>query len=301
MRGANDVTTAITSDQNAMSQSELIRLAKIGLFQVLKYTLAILIAFIMIFPFYWIVSTSFKSVRETRVFPPTFVPQASVGLENYEAVTTRISFLAYLKNSVAVSTTITVGALFTSALAGYIFAKFQFRGKNALFFVIVATMMVPFHVILIPVFLIVRELGLYNSLWALIIPGLITPWGIFLMRQYMLNLSSEMLDAARVDGASELGIFLRIVLPVSRPGLAAVGIFIFMYHWNDFLWPMVVLKDEPLRTLPLGLAVFSEGFGITRWNIVSAAAVMTIVPIFVVFTFAQRHFIEGITMGSTKG
>jgi multiple sugar transport system permease protein len=166
---------------------------------------------------------------------------------------------------------------------------------------IVATMMVPFHVVLIPVFLIVRELGIFNSLWALIIPGLVTPWGIFLMRQYMLNLSSEMLDAARVDGASELGIFWRIVLPVSRPGLAAVGIFIFMYHWNDFLWPMVVLKDEPLRTLPLGLAVFSEGFGITRWNIVMAAAVMAVLPIFVVFAFAQRHFIEGITLGSTKG
>jgi ABC-type glycerol-3-phosphate transport system permease component len=295
------MATAVTNKRQALRQAEWARRARIISFRILKYTLAVVIAVIMIFPFYWMVNTSFKTVRETRVYPPTFIPQDPVGLDNYDAVTTRISFFSYLKNSVMVSTAITVGALFTSALAGYIFAKFQFRGRSTLFFMIVATMMIPFHVILIPVFLIVRELGIFNSLWALIIPGLVTPWGIFLMRQYMLNLSSEMLDAARVDGASELGIFLRIVLPVSRPGLAAVGIFIFMYHWNDFLWPMVVLKDEPLRTLPLGLAVFSEGFGITRWNIVMAAAVMAVLPIFVVFVFAQRHFIEGITLGSTKG
>ena len=295
------MATTITSEQQIEHQSELARRTRIILFQILKYTLAVVIAAIMIFPFYWMINTSFKSVIETRVYPPTFIPRDPVGLDNYEAVLDRISFFSYLKNSVMVSTTITVGALFTSSLAGYIFAKFQFRGRSTLFFLIVATMMVPFQVILIPVFLIVRELGIYNSLWALIIPGLVTPWGIFLMRQYMLNLSSEMLDAARVDGASELGIFLRIVLPVARPGLAAVGIFIFMYHWNDFLWPMVVLKDEPLRTLPLGVAVFSEGFGITRWNIVMAAGVMSVLPIFIVFAFAQRHFIEGITLGSTKG
>lgn len=267
----------------------------------LKYSLAILIAIVMIFPFFWMISTSFKPIKETRVYPPTLVPAEPVGFENYEAVLTRISFFSYVKNSIIVTAAITTGALFTSALAGYIFAKFNFRLRNLLFFLIVATMMVPFHVVLIPVFLIIRELGLYNTLLAVIVPGLVSPWGIFLMRQYMLNLSTEMLDAARVDGASELGIFLRIVLPISRPGLAAVGIFIFMYHWNDFLWPLVVLKDEPLRTLPLGLAVFSEGFGISRWNIVTAAAVMAVIPIFVVFAFAQRHFIEGITLGSSKG
>ena len=274
---------------------------KIAALAFVKYSVAILIAIVMIFPFYWMINTSFKPIHETRVYPPTLLPEEPVGFENYEAVLTRISFFSYVKNSVIVTFAITTGALFTSSLAGYIFAKFRFRLRNVLFFLIVATMMVPFHVVLIPVFLIIRELGLYNTLLAVIVPGLVSPWGIFLMRQYMLNLSTEMLDAARVDGASELGIYWRIVLPVSRPGLAAVGIFIFMYHWNDFLWPLVVLKDEPLRTLPLGLAVFSEGFGISRWNIVTAAAVMAVIPIFVVFAFAQRHFIEGITLGSTKG
>ncbi len=283
------------------SPSERRHRRKIAAFAFVKYSLAIVIALVMVFPFYWMINTSFKSIKETRVYPPTLLPEEPVGFENYEAVLTRISFFSYVKNSVIVTATITAGALFTSSLAGYIFAKFRFRFRNTLFFLIVATMMVPFHVVLIPVFLIIRELGLYNTLLAVIVPGLVSPWGIFLMRQYMLNISSEMLDAARVDGASELGIFLRIVLPISRPGLAAVGIFIFMYHWNDFLWPLVVLKDEPLRTLPLGLAVFSEGFGISRWNIVTAAAVMAVIPIFVVFAFAQRHFIEGITLGSAKG
>ncbi len=289
------------ADQSLRSVSARQHRARVAAIGVLKYSLAIAIALVMIFPFYWMINTSFKSIRETRVYPPTLVPEEPVGFENYEAVLTRISFFSYVKNSVIVTFTITVGALFTSSLAGYILAKFTFPLRNFLFFLIVATMMVPFHVVLIPVFLIVRALGIYNTLLAVIVPGLVSSWGIFLMRQYMLNLSSEMLDAARVDGASELGIYLRIVLPVTRPGLAAVGIFIFMYHWNDFLWPLVVLKDEPLRTLPLGLAVFSEGFGISRWNIVTAAAVMAVIPIFVVFAFAQRHFIEGITLGSTKG
>lgn len=291
----------VSAAQSQLAQSERTQLTQLALFNIIKYAIAIVIALVMIFPFYWIVNTSFKTVQETRVYPPTFIPENFVGFENYDAVLTRISFFSYVRNSVVVSVTVTVGALFTSSLAGYIFAKYTFFGSKIIFYIIIFTMMVPFHIILIPVFLIVRELGLYNTLWALIIPGMVTPWGIFLMRQYMLNISTEMLDAARVDGASEFGIFWRIVVPISRPGLAAVGIFIFMYHWNDFLWPLVVLKDEPVRTLPLGLAMFSQGFGITRWNIVAAATVMAVLPIFVIFAFAQRHFIEGITLGSTKG
>jgi ABC-type glycerol-3-phosphate transport system permease component len=291
----------VSAAQSQLAQSERTQMTQLAVLNIAKYVIALVIALIMIFPFYWIVNTSFKTVQETRVYPPTFIPENFVGFENYDAVLTRISFFSYVRNSVVVSVTVTAGALFTSSLAGYIFAKYSFPGSKIIFYTIIFTMMVPFHIILIPVFLIVRELGLYNTLWALIIPGLVTPWGIFLMRQYMLNISTEMLDAARVDGASEFGIFWRIVVPISRPGLAAVGIFIFMYHWNDFLWPLVVLKDEPVRTLPLGLALFSQGFGITRWNIVAAATVMSVLPIFVIFAFAQRHFIEGITLGSTKG
>jgi multiple sugar transport system permease protein len=129
----------------------------------------------------------------------------------------------------------------------------------------------------------------------------VTAWGIFLMRQYMKSLPSELLDAARIDGASEMGIFLRIVLPLSRPGLSALGIFVFMANWNSFLWPLIVIEDAPKRTLPLGLAVFSSGFGITRWNLVMAATVLTVLPVLLVFAVAQRNFIQGITLGGLKG
>lgn len=271
------------------------------LFAVLRNGFAVLLLIAIIFPFYYMFITSLKTVAETRAYPPTLYPVNPVGLRNYFEVITRIDFFAYLRNSITVSVTVTIGALFTSSLAGYIFAKFDFRGRDTIFFLIVATMMVPFQVMLIPLFLIVRTIGLYDSLWALIIPGLVTAWGIFLMRQSMKSIPSEMLDAARIDGASEMAIFLRIVLPVSKPALAALGVFIFMHYWNDFLWPLIVIEDAPKRTLPLGLALFSEGFGIARWNIVMAATVMTVLPILIVFAAAQRNFIEGITLGSVKG
>lgn len=271
------------------------------LFALLRNGFAIFLLIVILFPFYYMFITSLKTIAETRVYPPTLYPVDPVGLQNYFEVVTRIDFFAYLRNSVTVSVVVTVGALFTSSLAGYIFAKFNFRGRDTIFFLIVATMMVPFHVMLIPLFLIVRTMGLYDSLWALIIPGLVTAWGIFLMRQNMKSIPTEMLDAARMDGASELAIFLRIVLPISKPALAALGVFIFMHYWNDFLWPLIVIEDAPKRTLPLGLALFSEGFGIARWNLVMAATVMTVLPILIVFTLAQRNFIEGITLGSVKG
>ena len=268
---------------------------------ILRYGVVVFIAAVMIFPFFYMVSTSFKTVAETKFYPPTIIPQDPVWFTNYYEVVTRIDFFAYLRNSVTVSVLVTIGALFTSALAGYIFAKFTFKGRDTIFFLVVATMMVPFHVVLIPVFLIVRNMGIYNTLWALIVPGMVTAWGIFLMRQSMKSIPSEMLDAARIDGASEMGIFLRIVLPISKPSLSALGIFIFMYHWNDFLWPLIIIEDAPKRTLPLGLALFSEGFGIARWNLVMAATVLTVLPILIVFAIAQRNFIEGITLGSLKG
>ena len=276
-----------------------------ALFRVLlaaiRYGLALLIAFVMILPFLWMLGTSFKPIDETVRFPPTFIPEHPVGLANYVTVMTRVPFARYFANSTVTAIAVTTGALLTSALAGYIFAKFTFTGRDLLFFLIVATMMVPFQVVLIPIFLMARALGLYNTLWALIVPGLVSAWGIFLMRQNMKHLPSELLDAARIDGSSEMGIFLLVVLPLVKPALAALGIFAFMANWNSFLWPLIVIEDAPKRTLPLGLALFSSGFGITRWNLVMAATVLTCLPVLVVFAIAQRSFIEGITLGSVKG
>ena len=268
---------------------------------VLRLLLALFLAAIMALPFIWMVCTSFKPIEETIRIPPTFLPEHSAGLDNYLHVLQAIPFGHFILNSITVSVTVTAGALFTSALAGYIFAKFQFKGRDVLFFLVISSIIVPFQVILVPVYLIVRSLGLYDTLWALIIPSLVTAWGIFLMRQSMKSIPTELIDAARIDGASEMGIFLRIILPISVPTLAALGIFIFMASWNDFLWPLIVISNVNNRTLPLGLATFSSGFGISRWNVVMAADVLGILPIIIVFFLLQHYFIDGITMGAVKG
>lgn len=272
-----------------------------GLLAIPRYGLALFLVLLMFLPFAWMLGTSFKPIEETIRFPPTFIPENPVWFENYAKVFQTIPFFGYVANSLTVSLTNTFAALFTSALAGYIFAKFIFKGRDGLFFLIVSTMMVPFQVVLVPVFLIIRALHLYDSLWALIVPGLVSAWGIFLMRQSMKSLPSELLDAARIDGSSEMGIFLRIVLPLSMPTLSALGIFVFMHNWNDFLWPLIVISKVTSRTLPLGLATFSQGFGISRWNLVMAGVVLSILPILVVFVVLQRNFIEGITLGGVKG
>ena len=267
---------------------------------VVRYIGILFIAAIMIIPFLWMLGTSFKPIDETVRWPPDFVPDNPT-LEPYRHVIKTIPIFRYFLNSLVSSGAITIAAIFTSSLAGYIFEKFRFPGRDAIFLMIIASMMIPFQVRLIPVYLIVRWLGLTKSLWALIVPGIVSAWGIFMMRQAMKSVPDELLDAARIDGASEMGIFLRIVLPISQTAIAAAGVFIFMASWNAYVWPLVVLDDKMVQTLPLGLATFAYGFGIIKWNYTMAGVVLSVVPIFIVFAFAQRRLIEGITMGSLKG
>jgi multiple sugar transport system permease protein len=268
---------------------------------VVRGILAVVVACIMLLPFAWMIGTSLKPPDEVIRFPPTFIPEHWDHFASYVHVVTTIPIVRYYLNSLTASISVTVACIFTCSLAGYIFEKFRFPGRNALFFVLLATMMVPFQVVLVPVYLLVRTMHLTNTLWALIVPGLVNAWGIFLMRQSMKSVPSELLDAARIDGASEMGIFLRIVVPISRTALAALSVFIFMACWNDFLWPLIVLDDKAVQTLQVGLAAFAPAFGITMWNIVMAATVMSILPIVAVFLLAQRQLIEGMTMGSLKG
>jgi len=267
---------------------------------ILRYIVIVFVGAIMIIPFLWMLGTSFKPIDETIRWPPDFTPDNPT-LEPYRHVLKTIPILRYFLNSVVSSGAITLAAILTSSLAGYIFEKFRFPGRDTIFFVIIASMMIPFQVRLIPVYLIVRALKLTNTLWALIVPGIVSAWGIFMMRQAMKSVQDELLDAARIDGASEMGIFLRIVLPISQTAIAAAGVFIFMASWNAYVWPLIVLDDKMVQTLPLGLATFAGGFGIIKWNYTMAGVVLSVVPIFIVFAFAQRRLIEGITMGSVKG
>ena len=267
---------------------------------ILRYIAIVCIGAIMIIPFLWMLGTSFKPIDETVRWPPDFTPNHPT-LEPYAHVIRTIPIVRYFLNSVVSSGAITVASILTSSLAGYIFEKFRFPGRDMIFFIIIASMMIPFEVRLIPVYLIVRWLNLTNTLWALIVPGIVSAWGIFMMRQALKSIPDELLDAARIDGASEMGIFLRIVLPISQTAIAAAGVFIFMFNWNSYVWPLIVLDDKMVQTLPLGLATFAGGFGIIKWNYTMAGVVLSVVPIFIVFAFAQRRLIEGITMGSLKG
>lgn len=266
----------------------------------LQIIMSLFIAIIMLAPFIWMISTSFKYNWDVIAFPPKFLPTEFAGFGSYIRVVTEIPFFNFLYNSLFVAVLVTFGALFTSSLSGYILAKFKFRGRYVLFVFVLATMMVPFEIILIPLYIIMNYFGLLNSLWALIIPGLVSAYGIFLVRQFMMGIPGELMDAARIDGSSEFGIYIRIILPLSKPVLSALGIFIFMTNWDSFIWPLLVLDDMDKRTLPLGLAIFRQQFGTSDWNLIMAGTLLSILPVMIVFFVAQKHFIEGITLSGLK-
>lgn len=255
----------------------------------------------MIGPFYWMLITSFKPRQELLAFPPTWWPQ-SFTLEHWRTLNnlTTGSFPLFFRNSLFVTTAITLVTLLTSAAAGYVFAKLDFPGRERLFWVVLSMMMIPFTVSIIPSYALMSRLGWINTYWALIVPVAVNPFGIFLMRQFISSIPGDLLDAARLDGASEFRIFFRIVLPLSQAALAALAILTFIAQWDNFLWPLVVLNDPDLYTLPLGLAQFRGRVG-TDVGATAAGSLVSVLPVLVVYAFAQRKFIEGIALSGLKG
>lgn len=258
-------------------------------------------AIVMLGPFYWTIVTAFKPQAEVLAFPPTWWPQQPT-LEHWRGLGDLSvgSFTDFFRNSLFVTTTITLLTLLTSSMAGYVFAKLDFPGRDQLFWLVLSMIMIPFTVSIIPLYALVSRLGWVNTYWALIVPFAFDAFGIFLMRQFMFSIPNELLDAARIDGASEFGIFFRIVLPLSQAALAALAVFVFLYHWDNFLWPLVVLNDPALYTLPLGLAQFRGRVG-TDIGGTAAASIAAVVPVLVVYFVAQRQFIEGIALTGIKG
>lgn len=257
-------------------------------------------AIVMIGPFYWMFVTAFKSSDEVLAFPPTWWP-ADPTLESWRELFTglRGGFHTFFLNSMVVSTTVTVLVLLTSCLGGYAFAKFRFAGRDVLFILTLSLLMIPFSVTLIPLYQLMVELRWVDSYAALIIPYAATPFGIFLMRQFMHSIPDELIDAARVDGASEFRIWWQIIVPLSAPALSALGIFTFLFTWDDFLWPLVVVNSLDLYTLPLGLAQLRGRFGSDVGTMMAGAA-LTVVPVIIVYLLAQRRVVEGITMTGIK-
>jgi multiple sugar transport system permease protein len=256
-------------------------------------------ALAMLLPFYWLLITSFKFQKEILSLPITWWPKEFT-VQHWIDAFKVANFGRYFLNSVIVCSLLTLGNVLTSALAGFAFAKHRFKGRNLLFTFILAGLMIPFFVPLIPLYEMMVAFKWNNTFWAVIIPSIYTPLGIFLMRQYIYSIPDELLDAARVDGASEFAIFSKIVLPLCIPALAALGVFVLITNWNDFLWPFIVL-DEPARwTLPVGLARLRGRFG-TDYGLVMAASALTILPLLGFFFAAQRRIIEGISMTGLKG
>lgn len=255
-------------------------------------------AAIMLLPYLWMVLSSFKSNLEIISSATSFVPQNPT-FDGYRAVFQEAPFLTWLLNSAVTAIIITAATLFTSALAGYIFAKFTFPGKKLMFLLVLATMMIPFQVIMIPTYLIISKLGLINNLAAIIVPSLISSYGVFLAKQFIEDIPRDLLEAARIDGAGELRIMWGIVMPLILPMLSALGIFTFMAAWNNYLWPLIAINDMDRMTVPMAL-VFFNGAHQVNYNVVMSAAVLITLPVIIVFLIFQKQFIKGLTMTGMK-
>jgi multiple sugar transport system permease protein len=255
-------------------------------------------AAVMLLPLAWVVITSIQRPSDALQFPPVLLPRA-LHWQNYPDAWRAAPFGHWFLNSTVVASAAVLGNLTVGALAGYAFARIRFLGRGVLFVVLLATLMVPLQVLIIPTFIIVRLLGLVDTLPALILPNLVTPFSIFLFRQFFRTLPLELEDAARIDGASRLTVLTRVVMPLSTPVLATVAVITFLWTWNDFLWPLVVVSSDSHMTLQLGLASF-QGAHSTQWALLMAGTVMSQVPILALFFVCQRWFVQSVALSGLK-
>jgi multiple sugar transport system permease protein len=249
-------------------------------------------------PLLWMVSASFMPAGEASAIPPRWLPSTPT-MEHYRTLFARLSLARFVANSALLATVITAVSLVLNSMAGYAFAKLRFAGRDRIFRVLLAALVIPGQVAMLPLFLMLRSMGLINSYWAVIVPGMASIFGIFLVRQYALSIPDSILDAARIDGAGEFRIYRSLVLFLCRPILVTLAVFSFMGAWNDFMWPLIVLTDDGLYTLPVALANLA-GEHVQDTELMMAGAVLTILPIALLFVVLQRHFIAGITAGGVK-
>jgi multiple sugar transport system permease protein len=265
----------------------------------LLYTLLVVGAVLALLPMVWMVSASLMPSGEASTYPPHFFP-SRLTFAHYTDLFTRLNLGRYFLNSAFVAFVVTFASLAINSMAGYAFAKLRFRGRDRLFRVLSTGLVLPVQVAMLPLFLLLKNLGLINTYWGVIIPGMASIFGIFLVRQYALAIPDEMLDAARVDGASEFRIFWSIVVPGIVPILATLSIWTFLATWNDFMWPLIVLSDESHYTLPVALANLA-GEHVQDTELMMAGSVLTVIPVMLVFLFLQRYYIQGVMAGSVKG
>jgi multiple sugar transport system permease protein len=272
-------------------------LTKFSASQLASHAVLLFVSLLAIVPFVWMFFASFKTFKDL-VSNPGMLPQIWT-VANYVEIISRVNFPIAFLNSAIAATMVTATTLLTSAALGFIFAKYRFWGKEILFFILLATMMVPFAVVLVPLYLTITGFGLANNLGGIIITGLWSSFGMFMLRQFMETIPSELIDAARIDGASEGRIFFQIILPLSGAPLAALGIFAFLGNWDSYLWPLVVLSSPDRQTLPLVLAGLRNLWW-TRYEMWSAGSMLTVIPVMLIYGMASRYFIRGIAMTGLK-
>ncbi|EDN8902354.1 ABC transporter permease subunit [Listeria monocytogenes] len=265
--------------------------------QIAVITILTVGGFFMILPFIWMVLSSLKTDAEILKIPPTIWPETFT-LDNFTKLFTEMDFAIYLKNTLIIVFFSFFG-LFLNAMAGYGFAKFKFKGKNKLFYLVLATMMIPGQVTMIPVYLLLNAAGLTNTMTGIVLPGLVGAFGIFLFRQFMSTISDDLLEAARLDGASEFYIFWRIVIPISRPVLAVQGILTFIASWNSFLWPLIIANDEKFYTLSVGLQLLKGQYG-SNYALQMAGATFMVIPIILIFMTFQKYILKGFNVSGMK-
>ncbi|GAB1817240.1 carbohydrate ABC transporter permease [Herbidospora sp. RD11066] len=253
---------------------------------------------VVIFPFLWTMLASFKPEGEIRQNPPTFLP-AEWTTSNYSGLFERMNMGTAFLNSAIIAIALVVANLLLCSMVGYAFAKLRFRFRNTLFGLVMVQMMVPAIVVMVPQFVLIAKMGLVNTFLGIVLPFVVAPLGIFMMRQFIADIPDELIQAARVDGAKEFRIFFSIVLPLCRPALATLGLITFMTSWNNFLWPAVVAQSEDMYTLPVALAIFSNAQA-TQYGLLIAGAVVVVAPILLLFLFLQRYFVQGIASTGLK-
>jgi ABC-type glycerol-3-phosphate transport system permease component len=271
-----------------------------GIKTLVLYVIILVMAALTLVPFLWMLSTSLKVREQLYAFPPEWIP-SPVSFESYRVLFDPLPFDVFFLNSLKVALLSLAGTLFACSLAAYAFARLRFPGREAVFALLLTTMMIPSQVLLLPLFILYQNIGWLDTHYPLWVPSFFgSAFGTFLLRQFFLSLPTELTDAAKIDGCSHFGIYWRIILPLSGPGLATLGIFTFMGSWNSFLVPLIVINKIDLRTVPLGLAAL-QGSNEIRLNAVMAASTLSILPILLIFFFAQKYFVQGVVLTGIKG
>lgn len=266
--------------------------------QIIYYLVAIIILIPMLLPFAWMFLSSFKPSSEIIKIPPTLFPQNPT-FNTYVYIIQELQFLRYFLNSMIVATSITAVVLLTSSLCGFLFAKFEFKGKNLVFVLIIATMMIPFAVQAIPLYILMARFGWVDTYTGLIVPIFVSAFGIFLMKQFMENISTSLLEAAKMDGAGEWWMYFMVAIPLSKSAFSALGIFVYMWAWNNLFWPLIVTASPEMRTLTLGVATLQWEWGI-RHDVIVTGAAIAVIPVIVVYSIVHRNFVQGLTLTGLK-